>query len=425
LEFRDPIALSADDILQAKSLLAEIEEIRTHLGEKERVLSSRTTPPPRPALPQLRELAFAIESFRDTMIRGHSAYSSTNVEKPKKALFNPDAFKNPAHVRFALKVTFGAMLCYILYNALHWPGISTSFITCCFIALGNTGATIYKSWLRFFGCLAGGLAGYLAIFLLLPHMVSITSLIMLTVAGSALAGWIAAGTERISYAGLQFAFAFYLSIFQGFEPDVNLTTIRDRLVGILLGTFVSAVMFRYVWPEHATDQLRTALARVLRTLSQLVSQPQASMATEANAPKTKSLHESLSRDLDSVMVLSEQATIEDIMFDNPRNFPACLAEHIASHVQALGLIATALLRRTKIEEWQLLSQPAQASESDLRAAVASHLQRMATSVETGRPYPTCALETAFSKWTLASAGIVANDRPRLVRRLVGQVQSLA
>ncbi|HEY3855370.1 MAG TPA: FUSC family protein [Verrucomicrobiae bacterium] len=424
LEFRDPQPLSADDILRAKTLLAEIQHLRVALPEKERTLSSRKVPLERPMLPQLRELAFAIESFRDTMIAGHSDYSSTNPEKEKKPLFNPDAFTNPAHVRFALKVTFAAMTCYVLYSALHWPGISTSFITCAFIALGNTGATIYKSWLRFFGCLAGGLAGYLAIFFLLPHMVSITSLVLLVMAGSAIAGWIASGTERISYAGLQFAFAFYLSIFQGFEPQVNLTTIRDRVAGILLGTFVSAIMFHYVWPEHAADQLKATLVRVLRTVSQLVRLPEAGLNMETNAKKTKSLHEALSRDLDGVMVLAEQAAIEDITFDNPKNFSSRRTEHITSHVQALGLIATALLRRTKIEEWQLLNREMQALECELRRAVADYLQRMALSVETGQPSPSGSLEPSFAKWNFTTTEIVENDRPRLVRRLVNQVQGL-
>ena len=424
LEFREPKALSSDDLLHAKILLAEIEQLKVVLPEKERVLSSRKTPLQHPALPQLRELAFAVESFRDTLIRGNSSYSSTTVGEAKKPLFNPGAFTNPAHVRFALKVTFAAMICYILYNALHWPGISTSFITCAFIALGNTGATIYKSWLRIFGCLAGGLAGYLTIFFLLPHMVSITSLVLVTAAGSLVAGWIASGTERISYAGLQFAFAFYLSIFQGFEPQVNLTTIRDRVVGILLGTFVSAIMFRYVWTEHAADQLRPTLARVLRTLSQLVCLPKPGLGMETDAHKTIALHETLSRDLDSVLVLSEQAAIEDIMFDNPKKLSTCLAERITSHVQALGLIATALLRRTKLEEWQLLNEATQASESDLRLAAADHLRSMATSVETGQPSPYDSLDSAFAKWNLTAASIVENDRPRLVRRLIDQIQSL-
>jgi multidrug resistance protein MdtO len=425
LEFRDPEALSADDILHAKTLLPEIEQLKTILPEKERILHARKTPLPLPALPQLRELQFAVESFRDTMIRDHSDYSSTHGAKSKKPLFIPDAFTNPTHVQFALKVTFAAMTCYILYCALDWPGIRTSFITCIVIALGNTtGAVIYKSWLRFFGCLAGGLAGYLAIFLLIPHMVSITSLVLLIVAVSALAGWIASGTERISYAGLQFAFAFYLSIFDGFEPEVNLSTIRDRLVGIILGIIVSAVVFRYVWQEHAADQLRATLGRVLRTLSKMVCFPEPVLAMETGENKLKVLHVALSQDLDKVPVLAEQAAVENTMFDNPKHFSSTLLEQITSHVQALALITTALLRRTELEEWHLLNKPAQGSEAGLRVLVGDYLKHLADSVENDQSLPPANLEATFAKWNLSAAGIVENDRPRLVRRLVNQVQSL-
>src|SRR5262249_44035164 len=59
--------------------------------------------------------------------------------RPKpKSLFKPDAFTNPAHVHFALKVTFGAMFCYLFYTAIDWTGIHTAFITCVFIALEST-----------------------------------------------------------------------------------------------------------------------------------------------------------------------------------------------------------------------------------------------------------------------------------------------
>ncbi len=426
LEFREPVALSADDILHAKTLLSEIEQLKALLPEKERILSSRKVPLAPPALPQLRELQFAVESFRDTMVRGISDYTSAVVSEPKKPLFVPDAFTNPTHVRFALKVTLAAMICYILYTALDWQGIRTSFITCIVIALGNTtGATIYKSWLRLFGCLAGGLFGYLALFLLIPHMVSIASLLLLVVAGSAIAGWVASGTERISYAGLQFAFAFYLSIFQGYGPEVNLTTVRDRLVGIILGIIVSAVMFRYVWPEHAADRLRGTLARILRTLSHLVSLPRTDLSMEAEESKAKSLHGELSRDMDSVTVLSDQAAVENVMFENPKNFSTTVLERLTFHVQALGLIATALLRQTKLEEWQLLDRPAQAAEAQLRTVVADYLGRAAASVESGQSVPSSNLEPVFADWNRSTTGIIGNDRPRLVRRLVNQVQTLA
>src|SRR5206468_3232150 len=67
--------------------------------------------------------------------------------RPKpKSLFVPDAFTNPAHVHFALKVTFAAMFCYIVYEAIDWSGIHTAFITCTFIALESTGATFHKAF---------------------------------------------------------------------------------------------------------------------------------------------------------------------------------------------------------------------------------------------------------------------------------------
>jgi hypothetical protein len=83
------------------------------------------------------------------------------------------------------------------------------------------------------------------------------------------------------------------------------------------------------------------------------------------------------------------------------------------------------LRRTKLEEWQLLNPTEQASEAELRDVVADYLQRMAASVEGCQPLSSCDLESAFAKWNLAATGIVGNDRPRLVRRLVDQVQDLA
>jgi len=149
-------------------------------------------------------------------------------------LFVPDAFTNPAHAHFALKVTFAAMFCYIVYEAIDWTGIHTAFITCTFIALESTEATLYKGTLRFVGCLIGGALALFSIVFLMPHMETIASLVVLVACAAAIAGWVAAGSERISYAGLQLAFAFFYSVFQGYAPDTDLDNVRNRVVGILL-----------------------------------------------------------------------------------------------------------------------------------------------------------------------------------------------
>jgi uncharacterized membrane protein YccC len=179
--------------------------------------------------------------------------------RPKpKSLFKPDAFTNPAHVQFALKVTFGAMFCYIFYSAIDWSGIHTAFITVIFVALDSTEATLYKGALRIIGCVIGGAFSLFSIIFLVPKMETIASLIVLVAAVSAIAGWVATGSERISYAGFQIAFAFFLSMFQGYAPDTDLDKIRDRMVGILIGLAVTTVVFHYIWPEGEADRLNRA-----------------------------------------------------------------------------------------------------------------------------------------------------------------------
>jgi uncharacterized membrane protein YccC len=178
--------------------------------------------------------------------------------RPKpKGLFKPDAFTNPAHVHFALKVTLGAMLCYFFYSAIDWTGIHTAFISCCFIALESTEATLYKGTLRIIGCVIGGVFSLFSLIFLVPHMETIASLILLVGAVSAIAGWIATGSERIRYAGFQIGFAFFLSMFQGYAPDTDLDKIRDRVAGILIGIAVTTVIFQYIWPERARIEART------------------------------------------------------------------------------------------------------------------------------------------------------------------------
>ena len=172
-------------------------------------------------------------------------------EPDRHHLFKPDAFTNPAHVQFALKTTLAAMFCYVLYCGIDWAGIHTAFITVIFIALESTEATLYKGMLRFVGCVIGGGFAIFSIVFLIPHMETIASLIVLVAAVTAIAAWVATGSERISYAGFQIAFAFFLSMFQGYAPDTDLDKIRDRTVGILIGIAVTTVIFHYVWPERA------------------------------------------------------------------------------------------------------------------------------------------------------------------------------
>ena len=188
-----------------------------------------------------------------------------------KAILAPDAFSNPDHARFALKTTIAVMAAYAIYSGLDWPGISTSITTCFFVALGSLGETMHKLTLRITGAAIGGLAGGLCIVYLLPQLTDIGQLCILIFAVSCACAWISTSSDRLAYAGMQIAFAFFLGVLQDYGPATDLTGLRDRVVGILLGNLLMSLVFSVLWPTSAADRARLARATVFRALGHLLT----------------------------------------------------------------------------------------------------------------------------------------------------------
>jgi len=278
-----------------------------------------------------------------------------------KSLFVPDAFTNPAHMRFALKVTLAAMFCYVLYSAIDWFGIHTAFITCAFIALESTGATLRKGVLRAAGCCIGGLLALFSIVFLIPHMESIASLVVLVACVSAIAGWVATGTERIAYAGLQMAFAFYYSLFPGFDgfaPDTDLGDVRNRVVGIFLGLIVTAIVFHYVWPERAIDRLRDLLREILQEFSELLAIPSSRTSGKEAKAKAEALIREISRELELARRETELTRFE---IDDAGGLETILAH--AEEILARGIT---LFSNSGWQEMEQMPPEAQQAASELR-----------------------------------------------------------
>src|SRR3989440_3932502 len=347
--------------------------------------------------------------------------------KPKRSepdgrrLLVADAFTNPAHVHFAVKVTFAAMFCYILYSAIDWSGIHTAFITCTFIALESTEATVYKGTLRIVGCVIGGALALFSIVFLMPHMETIASLVVLVACASAIAGWVATGSERINYAGLQIAFAFFYSVFQGYAPDTDLDNVRNRVVGILFGLIVTGFVFRYIWPERTIDRLRGALRQVLLQLAKLLVIPSPQTAVKEAKPKAQALVAEISRELEQAQ---RQAELTGFEIGEPQagdrvslgNLEATLsrAEHMLD-------LATSLTTDSAWTEWQQLPPDAQHAESELRNAIAKRVERAAASDE--REDAGADLSTAFARWTETMQALqLKNSRVALVSQIVIEVQ---
>src|SRR5260370_33729458 len=181
--------------------------------------------------------------------------SRSDAKRPATFLA-PDAFSNVDHLKFGLKGGLAASLCYIIYNAIAWPGISTAVTTCLLTALSTVGFSRQKQILRFTGAIVGGfLFGMGAQIVILPHLDSIAEFTVLFVAVSAVGAWFATSSPRLAYFGVQIIVAFYLINLQEFREQISLGIARDRVVGILLGLVTMWVVFDQLWPTLAAVEM--------------------------------------------------------------------------------------------------------------------------------------------------------------------------
>jgi len=247
--------------------------VRGCLGALERRNLVTEAPPETESTPEALAATRAFAELQREFSRTQ-APQPAHTEQKRHQLFVPDALSNPAHWQFALKTTIAIMIVYSVYTMLDWPGLLTSIVTVFFVALGSVGETVHKLTLRISGAIIGGLIAGLSIVFILPHFTDIGQLCVLTALVVLFAGWVSTSSERLSYAGMQIALAFFMGLLQTYSPATDLTVLRDRVVGILLGNVVMTLVFSVLWPESAITRLRSASADALRSIAALLKSPQ-------------------------------------------------------------------------------------------------------------------------------------------------------
>jgi multidrug resistance protein MdtO len=271
--------VSADDRARVAVVLHKISYLRQHLKPEFRTDAevSIHSYAPSTALPLLPELEWTVDLLPNVFTRPefNELYLPSAIEESSQSgIFVVDAFTNREHLTFAFSGCLAATLCYIIYAAIDWPGISTAVTTCVLTALTNSGSSRQKQLLRIAGAAVGGLIlGMGSQIFILPYIDSIAGFSVLFATVTAIAGYFATSSTRLSYFGVQIALAFYLINEQSFTINTSLAVARDRVVGVLLGLSMMWLVFDRFWTKSATDAMVERLVETLSMLAELTVIP--------------------------------------------------------------------------------------------------------------------------------------------------------
>jgi multidrug resistance protein MdtO len=343
-------------------------------------------------VPLLRELGDTMRLIPEVFVGSEPQTNwllSPPAAESSQEMFVADAWSNPEHVRFAFKGCLAASLCYVAYNFLFWPDISTAVTTCLLTALTTVGASHQKQALRLGGALIGGIVAISAQIFVLPSLDSIAGFTLLFIAVTIAAAWIATSSPRISYFGLQIAGAFYLINLEQFKIQTSLTFARDRVVGIGLGLVMMWLVYDRLWGTSAAVEMKRTFVGNLRLLAQFAREPISTDMRVAVA-RSYSLRETISTNLDKVRALADGVLFE---FGNSRRQDLALRDRIRNwqpELRSLFALRISLLKYRLQLPGFTLPGPVRSAQREFDSRLADALDGMANRLE-GKPWNDIAL----------------------------------
>jgi len=302
----------ANDQKRFRNLISALASIREDLVNRRIPAPLDLNTDAEPAgVPLLPEIEHTVNLIPQAFAASQSSQEHLPAaDIPPSSLLAADAFVNPEHLRFALKGCLAASICYVIYNALAWPGISTAVTTCLLTALSTIGSSHQKQILRITGAIMGGFVlGMGSQIFVLPHLDSIAGFVILFIGVTAVASWFMTSSPRLSYFGMQIAVAFYLINLSEFKIQTSLEAARDRVVGILLGLFMMWLVFDHLWGSPTVREMKRTFISNLRLLAQFAREP-VSKNLRAAIARRFALGETIHSNLDKVRALADGVLLE-------------------------------------------------------------------------------------------------------------------
>ena len=327
-----------------------------------------------------------------------------------KHLLLPDTFSNSDYFLYALKVSLCATICYVIYNALGWPGISTAFFTVYFTALSTTGTSNRKLLIRVIGSTIGGLIlGIGCLVFVYPNLEGVQGFLLVIAAVSFLGAWCAA-SPYYGYIGLQIAFSFNLLAFERLGAPIQMTPARDRLLGITLGFLVMFLIFHQVRPERTVDSMRILLGRLLSGSAELVG-----LLSLEPDPAARARIAHIKQQMADIAVNLPNFA-HAVKFEFPPDRAADM--RLSNEIQKAAGAAEDLL--FSLRTWPLTEEPGNQSLREIRDCIENGLRGLACLLEDGRN----GHEQGLATIDTASANQFRNPPPSYAAKAIANFREL-
>ena len=305
---------SSIDQEHLRNLAAAVASIRSDLMYRRIPGSIQVNTEDEPhRVPLLREMENTVALIPQAFAGSRSIdeYQAPSEEMPRSKLIAADAFVNPEHFRFALKGCFAVSACYVIYNAIDWPGMGVPVMLTCFLtAVSTIGTSRQRQVLRFAGFVVGGLLiGMSAQVFILPYLDSIAGFTVFFVLVTALAAWFMTSSPRLSFFGLQLGAVFFVINMQKFARETSLSVARDRVAGVFLGLLMMWLIFDQLWSAPASVEMRRVFISTLRLLAQFAREP-VSADIRSAIRRTSALHDTINTKFDNVRSLADGVLLE-------------------------------------------------------------------------------------------------------------------
>ena len=208
------------------------------------------------------------------LLKNQPDFATETLRNLKQCL--PNIFRlsvlkpNMPALKHATKCASAIMICAIFCIALNWDQGIGCVETVMLVVQATFGGTLLIGGLRAAGVVMGFVLSVCAVIFIVPLITTIPGFLLMFMIVLFVMGYVMHGAPRVSVPALQIVIVFDFSLLQLSGPSISLYPTMNFSLAVMMGVFVTFVVYRLLWPVRAGDELLPCLAATVESIASVV-----------------------------------------------------------------------------------------------------------------------------------------------------------